>query len=173
LAACGQARPPWQAASGLWLTTYAPEAGGIRSVICYAEGGPGDVFGDSRPASYGEMTCQPVQRRRTADGWSAEQSCALRGAPGLYRYEGRRTGGAITARTTIVDPSTRGPLAPPMDIRVERIGDCPQGWSPGEVMRLSPPDPDGRFRVILPGQNGAPERTRELSALPPELASRR
>lgn len=176
-AGCGQqgsgsAERPWQPAAGLWLTTYAANAGGARSVICYAPGGPGDVFGDSRPAAIGPMTCQPVQRTLTQTGWVAEQTCSLQGTPGRYRFEGRRdAGGAVTATTTVTDPRTNGELAPAMQTRMERVGDCPSGWSPGEVLRLYPPEPDGRWRVVLPGQNGAPDRVRELSALPPELAA--
>jgi hypothetical protein len=176
LAACapGGSRPPWQARSGLWMTTYPADMGGLRTVICYAEGGPGDVYGDSRPTGEHEgLDCQPVQRQATTDGWKAEQACTLRGTPGVFRYEARRDGQVVASRTTIVDPGTRSPLVPPMELRVERVGGCPQGWSPGEVMRLTPADPDGRWRVVLPGQGGAQDRVRVLTALPPELASRR
>ena len=178
LGACGRdgggsAADPWQPASGLWLTTYSAAAGGARSVICYAAGGPGDVFGDSRPATIGPMSCQPVERRATATGWIADQTCTLQGVPGRYHFEARReAGGAVAARTTIADPRTGQELAPPMDTRMERIGDCPEGWSPGEVLRLHPPEPDGRWRVVLPGQGGAPDRIRELATLPPALSER-
>lgn len=186
LAACGPrgggratappaARPPWVPNAGLWLQTFTSgEQAGFQTVTCFAPG-HGDVFGDQRPAeTAGQMTCEAVQRRLTPDGWTADQRCALRGHAGLYQYVAHGSGeSAVTVRVSIVDPQTRQALSTPADVRFRRVGVCPAGFAPGDMMQISQPEPDGQYRIVTPGLNGGPGTVRPLAVLPPQIAALR
>ena len=168
-------RRPWIPAAGLWLQTFTTgEQAGSQTVTC-AGPGRGDVFGDERPAeTAGQMTCEAVQRRLTADGWTADQRCALRGHAGLYQYIARGSGeSGVTVQVSIVDPQTHQALSTPADVRFRRVGACPTGFSPGDMMQISQPEPDGQYRIITPGPNGGPGTVRPLAVLPPEIAALR
>lgn len=164
---------PWRPAAGLWVQGFlSGDQAGFRTVVCAGQG-VGDVFGDERAAiTDGQMVCEAVQRHRTPTGWTADQRCSLRGHVGLYHYMAQVSApDDVMARVTITDPTTNQPLSNPADVRFRRVGACPAGFAPGEVMQINQPGPDGQWQVVQPGRGGAPTTVRSLATLPPEIAA--
>lgn len=170
------APPPWSTPvePGLWVrfVVAGPDEGQVWGV-CHAPGDNIRLVQDEHNDA-GNMTCQPIQRTATADGWTAQQDCTLDEVPVRFHFSAKGDP-ARSLRLTMTgrDPETREAILPTVEVQIERRGACPEGWTVGEVLKMEMRRPDGRYVVIVPPVVDGRPRSRTIASLPPELTNLR
>ena len=112
--------------------------GGI-AVICYAHGQGTELLGERISYTSDPYPCAPQVRRLTPDGWVVTQECNVNQGHTRYTTTARsEANGDYTVRIVpVLDNGQQPPDDPIRSQRVRRIGDCPQGWRPGDWLSLS------------------------------------
>jgi hypothetical protein len=123
---------------------------GVIAALCYAHGIGTEQMGERISYTDDPYPCTPQVRRVSADGsWEITQSCNLSQGHTTYTTSARREpNGDYTVRVAGVLDNGQPPANDhPRGQRVRRIGDCPQGWRPGDYLDLTRREADGVWRV--------------------------
>ena len=175
LSGCGGSEP-WEKEpqSGLWQQRYTEGSqAGANMVICYAPDQKITLFHDSQPATMENgATCDDAERTATDSGWVSKQTCTLNGTKAVLQYTANGNAETGVSAHFTVSSEQGAQLQPAQSMEIKRVGDCPSGWKPSDYMRIDTQEA-GEWRLVHPGDKGAPDTFTVLPTLPPEIEALR